>query len=245
MIFQLPFGGGARGGRAQTRGRAPRPLLAALGLFALLASGCGQLDGVHVGEARVVGRTGGGGAVRLEALQSSAAARIRFRGTEQRNGENSGRVSSIRYTRVRATSNRSRRDSGSSAPLEICPVQGAGFLADDFGAPRYAGGYHPHAGNDVFTRRGTPVVAPFDGVALAAPNPLGGLAVRVHGTVGYVYNAHLSRYGKLGSVQAGDVVGYVGNTGDAGGGPPHNHFEFHPGGGRAVDPHPYLLKACT
>jgi murein DD-endopeptidase MepM/ murein hydrolase activator NlpD len=131
-----------------------------------------------------------------------------------------------------------------SRPLVVCPVRGRGYIANDFGAPRYAGGYHPHAGNDVFAAQGTPIVAPFDGVAVKTPNTLGGEAVKVYGPLGYVYNAHLSAYGRLGPVRAADVIGYVGNTGDAIGGPPHDHFEWHPGNGAAVDPFPYLQAAC-
>ena len=69
----------------------------------------------------------------------------------------------------------------------------------------------------------------------------------------------MSRIGQLGSVHAGDVIGYVGNTGDAAGGPTHDHFEWHPNSippnpytspygvsvvGDAIDPFPYLNEVC-
>ena len=63
------------------------------------------------------------------------------------------------------------------------------------------------------------------------------------GTDGYLYNAHLSRLGTLGYVSAGDVVGYVGATGDASG--PHDHVEWHPADGPAVDPNALLTAACV
>jgi murein DD-endopeptidase MepM/ murein hydrolase activator NlpD len=148
-------------------------------------------------------------------------------------------------------------------PFKACPVQDQFSVSDGFGAPRYAGGYHPHAGNDIIAQQYAPIVAPFDGVAEATPNTLGGNAVIVRGDHGYVYNAHLVAYGNLGPVHAGDVIGYVGNTGDAQGGPYHDHFEWHPyrspsvlwrspygyttvdsGTAPAVDPFPYLEQAC-
>jgi murein DD-endopeptidase MepM/ murein hydrolase activator NlpD len=89
---------------------------------------------------------------------------------------------------------------------------------------------------------GQAIVAPFDGVAEASRNWLGGNAVYVRGAAGFVYNAHMSAYGKLGEVKAGDVIGYVGSSGNAGG--PHDHFEWHPGNGGAVDPYPYLMAVC-
>jgi peptidoglycan hydrolase CwlO-like protein len=144
-------------------------------------------------------------------------------------------------------------------PFRTCPVGDPHGFSDSFGAPRYAGGYHPHAGNDIMAPGGTPIYAPFDGVASADPNGLGGNAVIVRGSEGWVYNAHLSSYGTLGSVSAGTVIGYVGNTGDAQGGPTHDHFEWHPDVmpatpyvssygysviGDAIDPYPYLLQVC-
>ncbi len=130
-------------------------------------------------------------------------------------------------------------------PIGFCPVRGPHEVADDFGAPRWEDGkYHPHMGNDIMAAYGTPIVAPFDGRAVAAPGGLGGLAVKVFGAAGYVYNAHLSRYGTLGIVDAGTVVGYVGATGNAVGGAPHDHFEWHPGGGSAVDPYAELMQVC-
>ena len=132
-------------------------------------------------------------------------------------------------------------------PLATCPVEGPIAIADDFGImvhhPKNQGGDHIHQGNDIYAGMGQPIVAPFDGVAVDARNHIGGLAVKVMGEFGYVYNAHLSAYGKLGSVQTGDVIGYVGATGNAGG--PHDHFEWHPGNGSAVDPHGFLLLVCA
>jgi peptidoglycan hydrolase CwlO-like protein len=144
-------------------------------------------------------------------------------------------------------------------PFTYCPVDQPMAFGDSFGAPRYAGGYHPHAGNDLMAPRGTPIRATFDGVAEADPNGLGGNAVIVHGAAGYTYNAHLDRYGTLGNVTAGTIVGYVGDSGDALGGPTHDHFEWHPDVmpsplfqsaygyssiDSAIDPYPYLLQVC-
>jgi murein DD-endopeptidase MepM/ murein hydrolase activator NlpD len=128
--------------------------------------------------------------------------------------------------------------------LQTCPVRGSVSVADDFGVvvrkPDVP--VHIHQGNDMTAATGTPIVAPFEGTAVAAPNVLGGLAVKVYGELGYVYNAHLSAYGQLGHVTTGTVIGYVGSTGDAGG--PHDHFEWHPGNGPAIDPNPYLTVSC-
>ena len=118
-------------------------------------------------------------------------------------------------------------------------------------------------GNDIFAPRGTPVIAPFDGIATVDAGGLGGNGVMVTGKDGYVYNAHLEAYGTLGAVKTGQVIGYVGNSGDAAGGATHDHFEWHPyhptlnwvspygyrvvgsSNPPGVDPYPYLRAACS
>jgi murein DD-endopeptidase MepM/ murein hydrolase activator NlpD len=138
-------------------------------------------------------------------------------------------------------------------PFVICPVQGRYSYSDDFGDPRClsgdasCGGVHTHQGNDIFTDQWTPIVAPMDGLAQDATNTVGGLAVHVYGRQGYVYNAHLVaiRTQVMNTyVPAGTVVGWVGNTGDAQGGAFHDHFEWHPGNGDAIDPFQYLYVVC-
>ncbi len=126
--------------------------------------------------------------------------------------------------------------------LQICPVDPPNHYTSSFGDPRSGG--RSHQGNDIMAPYGTPIRAPFPGVATTSSSYLGGLGVYVHGEKGFVFNAHLSRFGKLGRVKAGDIIGYVGNTGNARYTSPHNHFEWHPGGGSAVNPYYYLLEAC-
>jgi murein DD-endopeptidase MepM/ murein hydrolase activator NlpD len=123
-----------------------------------------------------------------------------------------------------------------------CPVQRATFM-NDWGFGREGGA--PHQGNDLMAARGTPVVAPVDGVVVRHPNHLGGNAVWLYGSDGNsYYGAHLERYGAQGAVRRGTIIGYVGDTGDARGGPTHLHFEIHPGRGPAVNPYPTLVSAC-
>jgi peptidoglycan LD-endopeptidase LytH len=144
--------------------------------------------------------------------------------------------------------------------LQRCPVGDPNVFGDGFGAPRYAGGYHLHKGVDLLAASGTPIYAPFAGYARQSSNTLGGRVVFVSGRYGTVYNAHLSAYSPKsnGPVVAGDVIGYVGDTGDATG-IPHDHFEFHPSVmpsswpvsaygysiiEDAVNPYPLLVHAC-
>ena len=126
-----------------------------------------------------------------------------------------------------------------------CPVDQPLEFVDDFGVISLRGGIHIHQGVDMHAPYGTPIRAPFDGMAVTATSLPGGLAVKVFGPKGFVYNAHLSAFAKLGKVKAGEIIGYVGNSGDARFTQPHDHFEWHPGGGEAVDPYPYLVSSCT
>jgi murein DD-endopeptidase MepM/ murein hydrolase activator NlpD len=143
--------------------------------------------------------------------------------------------------------------------FEACPVAEPRGFGDGFGAPRYVGGFHLHKGVDIVAPMGTPILATFDGVASDATNIYGGTAVYVQGQYGSTYNAHMTTIAKLGSVRAGEVIGYVGSTGLAGGETNHNHFEFRPNVmpsgwpesyygyaiiDDAVNPYPLLVAAC-
>ncbi|MGZ4154588.1 MAG: murein hydrolase activator EnvC family protein [Actinomycetota bacterium] len=130
----------------------------------------------------------------------------------------------------------------SSGAVSICPVQGPVSFVDSFGWPRPGG--RIHEGIDMIAPYGTPIVAVHAGNAVRVPNPLGGNAVIVYhsGSSDWTYYAHMSSYGAEGAVAAGQVIGYVGSTGDTT--VNHCHFEYHPGGGAAVDPYQLLLAVC-
>ena len=133
---------------------------------------------------------------------------------------------------------------GTYGLFEVCPVPAFTVIHDDFGEMVLIPGVerHVHTGSDVEAPFGSRILAPFDGRAETSWSKLGGLQVRVYGARGYVYNAHLSAYGRLGYVRAGDTIGYVGSTGDSTA--PHDHIEWHPGDGGAVDPYMYLALSC-
>lgn len=131
--------------------------------------------------------------------------------------------------------------SGGSTTLR-CPVQGGATLMNDWGFPRSGGRFHE--GNDLFAPRGTPVVAVVSGTATQTTGRLGGNQVKLVGDDGATYHyTHLHSFGKAGRVAAGDVIGTVGNTGNAAGGPTHLHFEIH-ARGSAVNPYPLIAPHC-
>jgi murein DD-endopeptidase MepM/ murein hydrolase activator NlpD/SH3-like domain-containing protein len=123
------------------------------------------------------------------------------------------------------------------------PVEGVdqGALQSVFGALRDAG-RRTHEGVDIFAPRGTPALAVVDGVARADTNRLGGKVVWLRAAFGgpTFYYAHLDRWAFDGSarVRRGDVVGFVGNTGNARTTSPHLHFGIYDR--HAIDPGPFL-----
>jgi murein DD-endopeptidase MepM/ murein hydrolase activator NlpD len=122
----------------------------------------------------------------------------------------------------------------------VCPVPGSVFV-DSWGAPR-AGGRR-HEGVDMMASSGRPVYAPATGSVSHRSNTIGGLSFNLDADDGrYYYGTHLSGYGQGGRVQAGTVIGYVGDTGNAAGNP-HLHFEIHINGS-PVNPYPYVRAAC-
>ncbi|HET9250463.1 MAG TPA: peptidoglycan DD-metalloendopeptidase family protein [Actinomycetota bacterium] len=125
--------------------------------------------------------------------------------------------------------------------LQVCPVAGPNSFVDSFGWPRDG---HSHQGIDLISPAGTPVVAAHPGSVTHSSSSSGGIQAYVYGSGGYTFYAHLSGYsGASGSVGAGTVIGYVGSTGNAGS-TNHLHFEWHPGGGAAVNPYQMLLAVC-
>jgi peptidoglycan LD-endopeptidase LytH len=126
------------------------------------------------------------------------------------------------------------------------PVEGVRqrALRDTWGGARSEG--RKHEGIDIFAKRGTPVVSSTEGIVTqVGTNRLGGLVVWVLGPGGQRhYYAHLDSYSDVQPgmrIEAGRVLGHVGDTGNAKGTPPHLHYGIYDTGG-AINPYP-LLKA--
>jgi peptidoglycan LD-endopeptidase LytH len=123
------------------------------------------------------------------------------------------------------------------------PVEGlsARAVQSGFGVARDAG-RREHEGIDIFAPRGTPVLAVVNGIAQPSSNGLGGTVVWLHEPGGgrTFYYAHLDRqaFTEPRRVAIGDVLGYVGNTGNARTTAPHLHFGLYDDGPR--DPLPYV-----
>jgi murein DD-endopeptidase MepM/ murein hydrolase activator NlpD len=133
----------------------------------------------------------------------------------------------------------------------VFPVYGPASFSDTFGAGRADTGWHH--GEDIFAPLGAPILAVTDGTVFSVGwNDIGGLRVWLRDRYGNeFYYAHLSAFSQLAvngnQVEAGDVLGFAGNTGDAEHTPYHLHFEIHPvslldkGYDGVVPPYRYLV----
>jgi len=128
------------------------------------------------------------------------------------------------------------------------PVEGVRprDLRDTWGAARSGG--RRHQGIDIFARRGTAVTSATRGVVVTAgTNRLGGKIVRVLCPgLEWHYYAHLDAYGTFAAgdvVKPGDILGFVGDTGNARGTPPHLHYGIYDALGSAGNPFPRLAPA--
>lgn len=153
--------------------------------------------------------------------------------------------------------------SGAPPARIIFPVIGAVTYHDDFGEPR-AGGLH--SGNDILADRHAPVVAVEPGrIVFWTRSASAGCMLYLYGQSGTSYQyihlnndltAHNDNRGTCvpgvayapalrdgQTVTAGELIGYVGDSGDADGLHPHLHFELHPGDGKAVSPFAWLQRA--
>jgi peptidoglycan LD-endopeptidase LytH len=141
---------------------------------------------------------------------------------------------------------------GQRAPIAVngfvFPVGQPHSFSDDFGDYRAGPPVHAHQGNDIFAPRNTPLFAVADGVLDVGEGGLGGRMIDLYTADGsYYFYAHLESWAPGVAtgvkVRAGQVIGFVGDSGNAAGGATHCHFEIHPRGGAAVDPYPTLTAA--
>ena len=135
----------------------------------------------------------------------------------------------------------------------VFPLYGPAAFGDTFGAFRADVAGKWHHGEDLVAPAGTPILAVADGTLFSVGwNQIGGWRLWLRDTAGNeFYYAHLSAYSPLAAegkrVRAGDVLGFVGSSGDADGGVAHLHFEIHPvdlihlGYDGVVAPYPFLV----
>ncbi len=170
---------------------------------------------------------------RLESEQSWLA------DLEERNIQNSTRIESIRestWAQLLGTKQ--------GAYLRTCPVNGDHSFIDSWGFARSGG--RRHKGVDIIADIGVPIVAPVTGRVEFRSNRVGGRSFHLWDEKGnYFYGTHLSAYGDIeGEVNAGQIIGYVGDDGNAAG-IPHLHFEIHAGGrGNQINPFTDSAAVC-
>jgi murein DD-endopeptidase MepM/ murein hydrolase activator NlpD len=160
--------------------------------------------------------------------------------------ERAARSSSVATTSTATTTATATTGAAVSGGI-ACPVGSPRSYSDTFGAPRSGG--RSHMGTDILAPSGTPSYAYESGtIDRMSYSSLGGISLYMTGDSGnYYYYTHLSGYAATSAagkrVAAGELIAYVGDTGNAAG-IPHLHFEVMPGGGSNVNPYPYVLRAC-
>jgi murein DD-endopeptidase MepM/ murein hydrolase activator NlpD len=128
-----------------------------------------------------------------------------------------------------------------------CPVAGAVSFSDSWGDSRSGG--RSHQGVDMIAARNTPIVAIYSGrIDRLTSGNLSGLAIWLRADNGDLFfYAHLESFADVSdgqSVSQGQVIGYNGSSGNAPAFLPHLHFEWHPGGGAAVNPYSLVRDLC-
>lgn len=118
-------------------------------------------------------------------------------------------------------------------------------IANSWGYPRRGG--RSHQGVDIFAARGTPVLSATEGIVIrVGTNELGGQVVNVLGPGRQVhYYAHLDSFGSFKPghfVFPGNILGYVGNTGNARDTPPHLHYGVYDPVTGAINPWPLFME---
>lgn len=130
---------------------------------------------------------------------------------------------------------------GAALPFPVVGAK-ADAIRSLFGASRDSGRRN-HQGVDIFVQRLTPVLAVAAGRAMPRQDALGGNTVWLNTPGTSYYYAHLDRVAvkEAQRVKPGDVLGYVGNTGNAGNMPSHLHFGVYRWGSDPIDPLPLLV----
>ncbi len=178
-------------------------------------------------------------------------ARLEKLEAERRAREEAARRERERNARADAARARPARNAAPDAQARsvggdgwLCPVRGAVAFSNDWGDARSGG--RRHEGTDLLAAKGTPVVASVGGTVRPHNSARGGISYYLAGDDGNTYfGTHLdSLSGASGRVERGTVLGAVGNSGNASGGPNHLHFEIHPGGGAPTNPYPTVARYC-
>jgi peptidoglycan LD-endopeptidase LytH len=180
---------------------------------------------------------------RLEEEQQAA-----FEEAERQKGIVYSRLEEAQAIRERWADQLAAEQAAAAAAAEGAGAAGGGggapssSFADTFGAPRSGG--RSHAGVDMMGSYGQPVYAALPGTVSHSSSSLGGNQAYVHSSGGtYTFYAHLQGFSDAsGTVEAGTLIGYIGDTGNATG-TPHLHFEYHPNG-VLVNPTPYVSAVC-